>query len=597
MTTINQLSEVDALENGDQFPLFSEAQGDTRKVNFLTLKESVAGEFVSLADLAAQTGAGLVGAADGTTVQQSLDARPTTSALALSSGSAGIGFIQAGTGAVARTVQAKLREVVSLKDFGAVGDGIADDTAAVTAWAAAAKGKNGYVPAGTYLVQPITIAAADEVYWHGDGLTRSQFKLKASSTGAMLTFNNFLHGELRDIGFNGDYTNNASGTHCVAITGAEIGGNGYWIERCGFFNAKLDGFNEAGTYSKSRVLNCIAELCQRDGISTAATNLIVMGNRVVNNGRNGILSAGYWGQIEDNTVTNNAASLTGANIKVTGAFSTISGNTVLSGGGTSRVGHGIHISSATLCTLGANYAQGNNGHGIFIDASASCNVSGGFAFANNISGVEVGASSDNCIVCGVQTVSNKGSGFGVSSAAVVLTGFQAKGNGTGGTAINALTGVANEPYGVALRAGSTLPNVGDGKITNNVGSGANGVGLWVEATVIGLTLTNVAFSANTADTTVVKANFSTVRDCANLPISAIGSGTIGAGATTATITFATPLLWTPEVGRIKVTINSAATTAPGLIYVTGASASGFTLNTAVAPGGAGLGYSYSADLF
>lgn len=517
--------------------------------------------------------------------------------LAASSGASLVNFLQSGSGAVARTVQSKLREVVSLKDFGAVGDGVTDDTAAVTAWATAANGKNGYVPAGTYLVQPITIAATDELYWYGDGLTRSQFKLKASSTGAMFTLNDFLHGEIRDIGFNGDYTNNASGTHCVAITGAESGGNGYWIERCGFFNAKLDGFNEAGTYSKSRILNCIAELCQRDGISAAASNLIVLGNRIVNNGRNGILTSGYWAQIEDNTCTNNSATLTGANIKVTGAFSTISGNTVLSGGGASLVGHGIHISSATLCTLGDNYAQGNNGHGIYIESSASCNITGGFAFANNISGIEIGTASDNCMVCGVQSVTNKGPGFGISSAAAVLTGFQAKGNGTGGTATNALTGVANEPHGVSLRASAILTNLGDGKITNNVGSGANGIGLFVNAAVTGLTMSNVAFSANTSDATIIKANVSTVRDCANFSISAIGSGTIAAGATTSAITFATALLWAPENGRIRVTFNNNATTPPGLDYVTSVTASGFTLNVAVAPGGSGLGYSYAVDLF
>lgn len=41
-----------------------------------------------------------------------------------------VGYQPAGAGAVATNVQAKLRETVSVKDFGAVGDGVTDDTAA-----------------------------------------------------------------------------------------------------------------------------------------------------------------------------------------------------------------------------------------------------------------------------------------------------------------------------------------------------------------------------------------------------------------------------------------------------------------------------------
>lgn len=53
------------------------------------------------------------------------------SALAAAGGAALIGFLQAGAGALSRSIQDKLRERKSVKDFGVVGDGIADDTAAI----------------------------------------------------------------------------------------------------------------------------------------------------------------------------------------------------------------------------------------------------------------------------------------------------------------------------------------------------------------------------------------------------------------------------------------------------------------------------------
>jgi hypothetical protein len=72
--------------------------------------------------------------------------------LAGDDGSDWIGFKQAGAGAVARSGQDKMRETVSVKDFGAVGDGVTDDTAAIQAAVNAAIGKTLYFSPGTYMV-------------------------------------------------------------------------------------------------------------------------------------------------------------------------------------------------------------------------------------------------------------------------------------------------------------------------------------------------------------------------------------------------------------------------------------------------------------
>ena len=66
----------------------------------------------------------------------------------------GVQFTQAGTGAVERTVESKLQDVVSVKDFGAVGDGVTDDTAAIQAAVNATQGtgKTLYIPSAEYLV-------------------------------------------------------------------------------------------------------------------------------------------------------------------------------------------------------------------------------------------------------------------------------------------------------------------------------------------------------------------------------------------------------------------------------------------------------------
>ena len=85
-----------------------------------------------------------------------------------------IQVIASGVGAVYRTVQDKLRDVVSVKDFGAVGDGVTNDTTAFTnAFAylnAGTSPRKLYIPAGDYVVASGTcIITANYRSVFGDG--------------------------------------------------------------------------------------------------------------------------------------------------------------------------------------------------------------------------------------------------------------------------------------------------------------------------------------------------------------------------------------------------------------------------------------------
>lgn len=82
----------------------------------------------------------------------------TLAALAASGGSALIDFLQAGAGAVARTMQAKERDIVAIKDFGTNGGGTVDDKAAITT---AQSASATFIPPGTYSVQSALALTGD----------------------------------------------------------------------------------------------------------------------------------------------------------------------------------------------------------------------------------------------------------------------------------------------------------------------------------------------------------------------------------------------------------------------------------------------------
>ena len=118
-------------------------------------------------------------------------------------GSSLVGYVPA-NGPPGRTVQAKLRDVVSVKDFGAVGDGSTDDTTALRAAIAYCEsatqygGRALYIPGGRYLITGALTLSKEFITIFGDGAWESRIyavglSASALTTAAMQYLRPFLH--------------------------------------------------------------------------------------------------------------------------------------------------------------------------------------------------------------------------------------------------------------------------------------------------------------------------------------------------------------------------------------------------------------------
>ena len=110
-------------------------------------------------------------------------------ALGTSLGGTDGNFKAAGTGSVQRSVVTKLSESVSVKDFGAAGNGIADDTAPIVAAMTAVNAAGGGVvsfPVGTYVISS-TLNMLSGVSLKGVNSGASIISYSGASNGITLT--------------------------------------------------------------------------------------------------------------------------------------------------------------------------------------------------------------------------------------------------------------------------------------------------------------------------------------------------------------------------------------------------------------------------
>jgi hypothetical protein len=150
-------------------------------------------------------------------------------------GSSKVGFSAVAT-STGRTVQDKLRESISVKDFGAVGNGTTDDTAAIQSAINAVITPTGgglYFPGGTYkITAKLVIPFSTGWRIHGESREGTRIKQFTSNT-RIFSFEteNTWGWEIAELSLGWNAQQTTANTQSVAIyfgTGAPSSGNGFY---------------------------------------------------------------------------------------------------------------------------------------------------------------------------------------------------------------------------------------------------------------------------------------------------------------------------------------------------------------------------------
>lgn len=196
-----------------------------------------------------------------------IDAISVLDTLAASGGSNLIGFIQSGTGANATTVQARLRQTLSVKDFGATGDGSTDDTTAIQEAFNAGSGRTVYFPAGTYRISS-QIVVKTKTTLLGDGMNKSIIKLTSGFSASTTAIRNDVVTGTANVYYDTD----------IELNGLTFDGNNNSTR-----TAELLGFAKILNLT---VKNCGVQNHTYIGLAfTASKNVVVSQCYFTNNGR------------------------------------------------------------------------------------------------------------------------------------------------------------------------------------------------------------------------------------------------------------------------------------------------------------------------
>lgn len=205
-----------------------------------------------------------------------------------------VSFIQAGAGAVTRNMQEKAREIVSVKDFGAVGDGVTDDTTAIQTAINSISANGGQVlfPSGNYKTTAELLVSSSNVSIVGDSMLSSRILRYGNGNtlrfeaGSLLSFVG-----VSNLAFQGQNAS-AQGVHvvfkkCYTVTVNNVSVSDGWsgIEFNSTVNARVQDINMSFN-------NTITGSSGRYGVRFANDSFVSGGP--YNSGDNFVSNANIW---------------------------------------------------------------------------------------------------------------------------------------------------------------------------------------------------------------------------------------------------------------------------------------------------------------
>lgn len=366
-----------------------------------------------------------------------------------------LAFVQSGAGSVARTVQDKQREVYSGKDKGATGDGVTNDTAALSLAFANAGGRTVVLPAGTYMVGELQFLSGLTVEGDGEGRTVIKRINNAPS-------NTFLYAigatgvTLRNLTIDGNNSNQTLAAHNLLLSGcgdmhilgvksinAKQAGGGFGAGLA--IVSSVDNANN--TYTEVRGGNFRTN--ETHGIyASDSWNLKICGNDGHGNGINGI------------TIVNN-----GVFVGATERYITVSDNVCNFNGG-SGIGIGafsteISNSSAESIVASGNRCRGNTKYGMTFQCYEA-SITGNVVTENGDDTTNGGVLINGSRIVFTGNVVDSNAFYGVDAGGTVDLSF------TGNT-ITSNGGQGNSGSGLNLGAAQRAV-VSSNKFSNNGGS-------------------------------------------------------------------------------------------------------------------------------